>query len=163
MVPEASEFLVLGSGSHQVSSRRCERWQPSRACPLSLPSEAPRPAFLSQKGLRPAYPVHFGLGYCAESRSEALVGHLAMYRFCSQGPVEAVDDIFFPTPAGDQLPRSDFPCWDICRHPSVSMIPDISASIAETVRQEGNNGSPFREQMLMETLSWSWRAEKLVS
>ena len=43
------------------------------------------------------------------------------------------------------------------------MIPDTSASIAETVRQEGDNGSPLRGQMLMETLSWSWRVEKLVS
>ena len=75
-----------------------------------------------------------------------------MYRFCSQGPVEALDDIFFPTLAGDQLPRSDFPCWDTCRHPSVSVIPDTSTSIAETVRQEGDNKSPFRGQILMETL-----------
>ena len=50
MVPEASEFLVLGVGSHWGSPHRAEHWQPSRASLLSLPLEAPRPAFSSQKG-----------------------------------------------------------------------------------------------------------------
>ena len=38
------------------------------------------------------YPAPFGLGFCAE----AIVGHSAMYRFCSQDPVEALDGTFSP-------------------------------------------------------------------